>query len=285
MNECKAANKRNKIELVQILPSDNGLPEYFNVKMEFNKEKFDKTVFEAIAKGNKGYVCSVESNNLTVANRRPDYLKVLNAALVNNCDGSVLAGILGRIHRQPLSSYIGADIFIKYIRMRKFRQYFLGNTEDVLVHLKENLSRIDTRIHEMTFEALPFKKVEEFDYAGIAAKINADNPDIIWVSLGAPKQEEFMARLMPYLNRGVMFGFGAIFNFNAGVGRVRRAPQWMLALKLEWLFRAFNEPRKNVPRYWGFVRLLPKLIREERKKVRKSRVSKRRGKLAWLCRA
>ena len=241
---------------------------YFNVRLEFDKEKLDKTIFDTIANGGKGYVCSVESNNLTVANTRPEFLEVLNGALVNNCDGSILAKILSHIHKQPIDSYIGADIFIKYVKMCRFRQYFLGNTPEVLEGLKANLSKIDSKIADMQFETLPFRSVDEFDYQGIADKINADNPDIIWVSLGAPKQEMFMSRLEPYLNRGVMFGFGAIFNFNAGVGHVKRAPQWMLNLRLEWLYRAFNEPKKNVPRYWNFIKILPRLIREERRKVK-----------------
>ena len=241
---------------------------YFNVRLEFDKEKLDKTIFDTIANGGKGYVCSVESNNLTVANTRPEFLEVLNGALVNNCDGSILAKILSHIHKQPIDSYIGADIFIKYVKMCRFRQYFLGNTPEVLEGLKANLSKIDSKIADMQFETLPFRSVDEFDYQGIADKINADNPDIIWVSLGAPKQEMFMSRLEPYLNRGVMFGFGAIFNFNAGVGHVKRAPQWTLKLRLEWLYRAFNEPKKNVPRYWNFIKILPRLIREERRKVK-----------------
>lgn len=241
---------------------------YFNVKIEFDKEKFDNTIFNAIENGIVGYSCSVESNNLTVANKNPEFLKVLNGALVNNCDGSVLAKILGRIHHESLESYIGADIFIKYIKMRKFRQYFLGNTEEVLAGLRKNLSKIDPKIADMHFETLPFRKVDEFDYKGIADKINADNPDIIWVSLGAPKQEMFMSKLKPYLKRGVMFGYGAIFNFNAGVGEVKRAPNWMLKLRLEWLHRALEQPKKNIPRYWGFIKMLPKLVKEEKRKVR-----------------
>ena len=246
------------------------MEKYFNVNLEFDKDALDKTIFDAIADGTPGYVCSVESNNLTVANTRPDFLEVLNGALVNNCDGSVLAKILGRIHKRPLESYIGADIFIKYVEMRRFRQYFLGNTEEVLAGLKENLSRIDPAIAGMRFETLPFRKVDEFDYQAIADAINADNPDIIWVSLGAPKQEEFMSRLKPYLKRGVMFGFGAIFNFNAGVGKVKRAPKWMLRMRLEWLYRAFNEPKKNVPRYWNFIKILPRLVREEKSKLKQA---------------
>lgn len=241
---------------------------YFNVRLEFDKEKLDKMIFDAIENDSVGYVCSVESNNLTVANNNPEFLEVLNGALVNNCDGSVLAKILGRIHHEHLDSYIGADIFIKYVKMCKFRQFFLGNTQEVLDGLRENLSKIDSRIKDMRFETLPFRSVDEFDYKGIAEMINEDSPDIIWVSLGAPKQEMFMARLKPYLKRGIMFGFGAIFNFNAGVGDVKRAPKWMLSMRLEWLHRALEQPKKNIPRYWNFLKSLPILIREERKYVR-----------------
>ena len=237
---------------------------YFNVKLEFDKEKFDRTIFNAIENGITGYSCSVESNNLTVANKNPAFLEVLNGALVNNCDGSVLAKILAWIHKEPLDSYIGADIFMKYVRMCRFRQFFLGNTEEVLAGLRNNLSKIDPKIADMHFETLPFRNVEDFDYVGIAQMINDDNPDIIWVSLGAPKQEMFMARLKPFLRRGVMFGYGAIFNFNAGVGDVKRAPKWMLALRLEWLHRALEQPKKNIPRYWNFIKILPKLIINEK---------------------
>lgn len=247
---------------------------YFNVQLQFDKELFDKTIFDTIANNGKGYVCSVESNNLTIANTNPEFLKVVNGALVNNCDGSILAKILAHIYKQPLDSYIGADIFIKYIKMRRFKQYFLGNTPEVLAGLKNNLSKIDANIATMPFETLPFRKVEEFDYPAIAQKINENNPDIIWVSLGAPKQEMFMSRLEPYLNRGIMFGFGAIFNFNSGVSAVKRAPKWMLKLRLEWLFRAFNEPKKNIPRYWGFIKILPQLIVNEKKIARKKQVQK-----------
>ena len=240
---------------------------YFNVRLEFDKEKLDQIIDDAIQSNKVGYVCSVESNNLTVANTNPEFLKVVNGALVNNCDGSMLAKILSVIHKKKLESYIGADIFINYIHKCKYRQFFLGNTPEVLAGLKNNLSIIDPKIKDMRFETLPFKTVNDFDYKGIAQMINDDNPDIIWVSLGAPKQEFFMSKLQPYLNRGVMFGFGAIFNFNAGAGTVKRAPQWMLNMRLEWLHRAFEEPKKNVPRYWNFLKILPRLIISEMRKL------------------
>lgn len=264
----KNANRKRSLISQFDITMEREEKKYFNVRLEFDKEKFDKIIFDAIEHGVKGYSCSVESNNLTIANRNPEFLKILNGALVNNCDGSVLAKILAWIHKEPIDSYIGADIFIKYISLCKYRQFFLGNTEEVLAGLRQNLIKIDPNIAAMRFETLPFKNVEDFDYESIAQMINEDNPDIIWVSLGAPKQENFMARLQPYLNRGIMFGYGAIFNFNAGVGRVKRAPIWMRALRLEWLYRAFEEPRKNIPRYWNFIRILPKLIYREKQYVR-----------------
>ena len=241
---------------------------YFKVRLEFDKVQLDQIIEDAIVNHKVGYVCSVESNNLTVANNDPAFLNVLNNALVNNCDGSVLAKILGWIHHEQLDSYIGADIFIKYVKKCKYRQFFLGNTPEVLVGLKENLTKIDPNIQNMHFETLPFRNVDEFDYQAIADMINEDSPDIIWVSLGAPKQELFMSKLQPFLKRGVMFGFGAIFNFNAGIGSVKRAPMWMLALRLEWLHRALEDPKKNVPRYWNFIKTLPRLIKEERQIIK-----------------
>lgn len=243
---------------------------YFNVEIEFDREKVESTVLDAIEKGTPGYVCAIESNNLTVANKNPKFMEVVNSALVNQCDGSVLAKILGHIHHRPFDSYIGGDLFDKLVRMKRFRQFYLGSTPEVLAGLKKNMTATDPQIDDMQFVSLPFLKVEDFDYAGIAKMINDDNPDIIWVSLGAPKQELFMARLLPYLKRGVMFGYGAVFNFRSGVGPVRRAPKWMRQIRLEWFYRACEEPKKNVPRYWGFIKILPRLIIEERRKVKRA---------------
>lgn len=240
---------------------------YFNVPIEFDKKTVDDIIQTTIADNGKGFVCSVEANIIATANRDPSFMNVVRSALVNICDGSMIAAILSAVHRKPLRPYIGADLFTEYVRLRHYRQFFIGNTREVLDGLRTNLSKIDPAIASMRFEELPFRNVDEFDYPAIAGMINAEEPDIIWVSLGAPKQEEFMYRLEPLLYRGVMFGFGAIFNFNSGAGNIRRAPVAMRRLKLEWLYRAFDEPKKNVPRYWRFLRQLPKLLADERRAV------------------
>lgn len=248
------------------------MKKYFGVHLEFDKAKVDSIIQTTIAEGGKGYVCSVESNNMATGNRSAAFMNVLNNALVNICDGSMLAMILGTVHGKKLKPYVGADLFTNYVHMCRYKQFFLGNTREVLDGLRANLSKVDPAIASMPFEELPFGKVEDFDYKGIAEMINKEQPDIIWVSLGAPKQEEFMYRLLPYLDRGVMFGFGAIFNFNAGAGPVKRAPKLMLKLKSEWLYRAFEQPKKNIPRYWNFVKQLPKLVLIEHKQLKNNKV-------------
>ncbi|MCK9342643.1 MAG: WecB/TagA/CpsF family glycosyltransferase [Massilibacteroides sp.] len=245
------------------------MKKYFNVPIEFDKVKFDCVIRSTISRGGKGYVCAIESNNLTVANTDPLFKQVINQALVNHCDGSVLAKIVGKIHHEPFESMTGTAVFMNYIKHCTYRHYFLGNTPEILQGLRDNLRKIDPKIEEMTFEALPFRAVEDFDYKGIAQLINETNPDLIWVSLGAPKQELFMSKLVPYLNRGILFGVGAAFNFKAGVGSVKRAPLYMRKLRLEWLYRAFEQPQKNVPRYWRFIKILPQLIKEENQKVKR----------------
>jgi len=242
---------------------------FFNVLMEFDPQRVDDIIRSTIVDKGKGYVCAIEANNLAVANTNPAFLAVVNGALVNVCDGSNLAWLLRKIHHQPFKSYTGADLFAKWRTRSDCKQYFLGNTREVLDGLKENLSKIDAAIGRMRFVELPFQRVTEFDYKSIAADINREAPHIIWVSLGAPKQEEFMSLLLPHLTQGVMIGIGAVFNFYSGKhGKEQRAPEWMRKRRLEWLYRAFEDPRKNVPRYRKFLRILPRLILDEYKSRR-----------------
>lgn len=239
------------------------MKKYFNVYLEFDKHKVDEIIKETIITGGKGYVCSVEGNVLATANRNREYLDIVNGAIVNICDGGSIAFLASSIHCEKLTSYIGADLFINYIKKREFKSFFLGNTCEVLKGLKENLSKIDESINRMRFEELPFRNVDEFDYPEIARMINENNPDIIWVSLGAPKQEIFMSKLLPYINRGVMFGFGAIFNFYSCVDNQRRAPELFLKLKLEWLYRVLMGERRIGKRALAYVKLLPGLVLQE----------------------
>ena len=245
--------------------------EYFGIRFEFDHDEVDKIIEEHIRENKPGYVCSLDGNNFATAMNNPDHLKILNDAIVNNCDSTWVPTMVNRIYGTHYKNYCGADLFIDYIKKGKFRQFFLGSNKQVLDGLKTEMTMLDPKVATMRFEELPFRKVEEFDYQGIADMINADAPDIIWVSLGCPKQENFMNRLQPYLKRGVMFGFGAIFNFYSGLENApSRAPRWIINLHLEWLDRVFKEPKKQIQRARYFLKTIPRVYKAELQKKKQS---------------
>ena len=236
---------------------------YFNVKLQFNKNNVDQTIEDTIKSGGKGYVCSVDLNNFINSYKSKHHQFVLNNALVNICDSSVMAMILSFIHNQKLFSYVGADLFLEYLKTKRYSYLFLGSTEEILSRLKSNIPNINPDLKNIYFKSLPFKDISGFDYKEIGDFINSLDVDIIWVSLGAPKQEQFMHRLLPYINRGVMFGSGAIFSFYSEIKKYKRAPIFFRKLKLEWLFRMYQEPKKISKRIFPNIPIIIKLIKSE----------------------
>lgn len=155
------------------------------------------------------------------------------------------------------------------VRSRKYRMFFMGTSTNTLNGLKANLAKVDERVEGMTFYELPFMDVEDFDYKGIAEMVEKDGADIIWVALGAPKQEIFMSKLKPYLNHGVMIAVGAAFKFYSGMDE-KRAPQWMLDAHLEFVYRIYCDPKKQLKRCGWIVYTLPTLLWGEwRRKIAK----------------
>src|SRR5690606_19545916 len=136
------------------------------------------------------------------------YKETLNGALVNSCDGSYIAIMASRLHKTKFKSYIGPDFFSKFI-LKPYRQILIGSSEDVYEKILCKVMSLGAERSNYNYLTIPYSKVEEFDYVSIAKEINRLRPRLIWISLGAPKQERFMQNLLPYLNQGVMIGVGA----------------------------------------------------------------------------
>ena len=210
------------------------------------------------------YVCVADGNVLVQVHRDPEYRAVVQGAMFSICDSSWVPLYLKRLYGFQPEQYSGSDIFRDITGARRYTMAFLGASQDVLDALKTKLTaEADPRIADMLFLALPYAQAEGFDYEGIAAEVNQADPDIVWVALGAPKQERFAARLAPLLRRGVVIPVGAVFNFRAGLG-IRRAPDWMVKMHLEFVYRLFSEPRKQLRRVWQILRWTPAILREER---------------------
>src|SRR3954451_19455606 len=118
--------------------------------------------------------------------------------------------------------------------------------------------------------APPFHVLSEDEEARIAADINAARPDVVWVGIGVPKQEKWMARMRDRLDAPVLIGVGAAFDFHAGL--VPQAPAAMQRLGLEWLFRLVQEPRRLWRRY---LRYNPRFIPGFGRQLARERLARR----------
>lgn len=235
---------------------------YFKIEYELDKGEVLSRIDHQVNNGRATYVCVADGVILNLANQRPDYLKVINGSLFSVCDSSYVPLYLKWIYGLRVEQYCGTDLFRDIIALRRYRMAFLGGSQTTLDALRKKLTEEGISKNDMLFMELPFRSVDDFDYEGIANQVNTFGADIIWVSLGAPKQEQFMSRLTPHLHHGVAIAVGAAFKFYSGVGE-RRAPQWMLRMHLEFVYRLFASPRKQLRRCAGIVSTLPKLLWQE----------------------
>lgn len=239
----------------------------FNLEIEFSRCKLHQKIEECISNHEKGYVCFVDANVLSVARKNNEYLSVLQRAMINSCDGGSIAAMINVIHRTKVRAYNGPDLFENYIGKSNYKQLLLGNTEVKFQMIVKELKRRGLPSDHILHLPVPFAKVEEFDYEDIAKKVDDIDADIIWVSLGAPKQERVMSKLLPYINRGVLLGIGAAINFY--IGENNQPKIHLGAFRFIWIDRVFREPKKQLKRVWNTIKVYPCLCWEEYKRYNK----------------
>ena len=242
---------------------------YFNINYEFDKSAVHQAIAKRLDEPGADYICVADGTILTVVNKDKDYREVVNGGMFSICDSSYVPLYIKWLYGERYGQYCGSEIFKDIVSGGKYRMIFLGTQQNILDGLKANLAKLNPEVVNMTFSELPFRKVDEFDYEGIAEMIEKDGAEIIWIALGAPKQEIFMSRLKPHLKHGVMIAVGAAFKFYSGVSS-NRAPRWMVRHHLEFVHRIFKEPKKQLKRCSMIVFTLPKLLWQERKRKKEN---------------
>lgn len=240
---------------------------YFNIRYEFDRKAVHESIARQLKSGAADYICVSDGVVLNTVNRDADYLQTVNGGMFSICDSGYVPLYIRWIHGIRYEQYCGSEIFMDIISQRRYRMMFLGTRQATLESLRKNLTGINPDVTGMTFYELPFCNVSEFDYPSIARMIEQDGAEIIWVALGAPKQEIFMSRLKPHLKRGVIIAVGAVFKFYSGINE-KRAPKWMQNHHLEFTYRIFSSPRKQISRCYWIVRTLPRLLTEEIRRKR-----------------
>ena len=186
----------------------------------------------------------------------------MKSAKFNVCDAISVELINNLTKSRKIKSFPGPDLFKIISDQSEIRQFFIGGeSKDLLQSLQRNIN--NNNLSEDNFYCPPFLSVEKFDYLKIAKKINNLNPDIIWIGLGAPKQEVFMSNLLPHIKRGLLIGVGAAFNFYSGYKKNKRAPYLLRKMKGEWIYRLIKEPKKTIPRVIRNLYYLPIILFRE----------------------
>ena len=239
------------------------MQKYFNINFEFDHSKSEKIV-KTSSINQKGYCCFVDLNSLVHSYQNEKFKNILNKSLLNFCDGSYIAILINYIHGNSFSEYTGPDFFKKFIYHKK-NHLIIGNTELVFKKIKSKVSNKNGQANNLNYLSLPFLKVDEFDYVAISKIINKLKPDYIWISLGAPKQEIFMSKLLPHINVGIMLGIGAATNYFSG--EISDIPHWIKKIRLIWIYRIFTEPKKQLMRLKLILWIFPKMIIEENNNI------------------
>ena len=131
-----------------------------------------------------------------------------------------------------------------------FRHFLLGGKESTLAALETSFTEKFPRAVIAGIHSPPFGEWPEDEFDTICRKITASGANLIWVGLGCPKQEHWIAAHKDRLPPGVYFGIGAAFAFHAG--EVRQAPPLLQRLGLEWIYRLLMEPRRLFRRYFTY---------------------------------
>ena len=125
--------------------------------------------------------------------------------------------------------------------------FFFGATDETLQNLYNVLISTYPGIQIAGMYSPPFRQMTEEEDKAIIDRINETRPDFVWVGLGAPKQEKWMALHQGKI-KGLMIGVGAGFDYHAG--NIQRAPEWMQKKNLEWVYRLMQDPKRLFKRYW-----------------------------------
>jgi N-acetylglucosaminyldiphosphoundecaprenol N-acetyl-beta-D-mannosaminyltransferase len=139
----------------------------------------------------------------------------------------------------------GHDIMNNYFALanrKGYSSYFFGDREKPLIPLRAQLEQKYPKHRIAGMFSPPFHPYTEEENEAFLATINAAKPDVLWVGLGMPKQDLWIARNKARLNVPVVIGVGAAFSFVAGT--VKRCPEWIGRCGFEWLYRFCREPRK-----------------------------------------
>lgn len=200
----------------------------------------------------KHQVALVPVNSVMDARKRNDLRETYNLASLALPDGVPIIWA-SRFLKKPIPGRVaGPDLFLEFSKIAAIKGYtffFLGSSTDTLKKLEEKLKSGNPGLKIAGSYSPPYSKTfSEKENRRIIEKINSIKPDLLWVGLGAPKQDLWISENLQYIDTKIAVGIGAAFDICSG--KIRRAPLWMQKIGLEWFFRFLMEPLRLFKRYF-----------------------------------
>ena len=196
------------------------------------------------------YICVSNVHTTVTSFEEPEYCAVQNGGIMAIPDGGPLSTV-GRkrgyknMQRTTGPSLMG-EIF-KITAEKGYRHFFYGSKQETLDLLENKLNENYPGIQIAGMYSPPFRPLTDEEDVAVINMINDAKPDFVWVGLGAPKQENWMAAHQGKID-GLMIGVGAGFDYHAG--NIERAPEWMQKSNMEWFYRLIQDPKRLFNRYW-----------------------------------
>lgn len=195
------------------------------------------------------YFCVSNVHTTVTAYENALYKSVQNGGIIAIPDGGPLSVVGRRRGFVSMARTTGPGYMegiFKVSAEKGYSHFFYGSTNETLEKLYQQLTRNYPGLRITGMHSPPFRPMTDEEDTEIINRINATNSDFVWVGLGAPKQEKWMAAHQGKV-RGVMVGVGAGFDYFAG--NIKRAPLWMQHCNLEWMYRLLQDPKRLFVRY------------------------------------
>lgn len=195
------------------------------------------------------YVCICNVHSVVTASRDRQFGQIIGNADMATPDGAPVARMLRGLGYSDQQRINGPDLMWRYCEQAAARGesiYLYGGQARTLDLLQQRLRKAFPGLLIAGFFSPPFREATADEDEADVARINTSGARTVWVSLGCPKQEQWMAAHRGRVN-AVMIGVGAAFDYHAGT--LSRAPVWMQNAGLEWLHRLCSEPRRLWKRY------------------------------------
>ena len=217
------------------------------INMEWLVEYLDKNLSDI--KGD--YICVSNVHTTVTSYEDASYCAVQNGGLMAIPDGGPLFTVGRRRGCKNMARTTGPSLMgeiFKISAKKGYRHYFYGSKQETLELLEKKLKEHYPGIKIAGMYSPPFRPLTEEEDKAVIERINEANPDFVWIGLGAPKQEKWMAAHQGKID-GLMLGVGAGFDYYAE--NIKRAPMWMQKHNLEWVYRLVQDPKRLFKRYWS----------------------------------